>query len=232
MESHVLTRIDGGVAIVTLNRPEKRNALSIELRLELAGALNRLSADEAVCVLVLTGAGSAFCSGMDTSQFGGDAANRTALVESTEALFGALAAVQVPLIAAVNGPALAGGFALAAACDVRLAGPDASFGTPEIRLGIPASYAALLRTVPDHVARELAFTGRTVGADEALALGIVREIAVDVVARATAMATAMAAYGRKVLVATKGIVAAGNGDAARAREAELEVFRRAMLRPE
>ncbi len=225
----VVTEVAEGVAVVTLNRPDKRNALSIELRHELASALARAGTDESVCAVVLTGAGPAFCAGMDTSQFGGDAANRRALFDSTQVLFDAVAAVPVPLIAAVNGPALGGGFALAAGCDVRFASLSASFGVPEIKLGIPSSYASLLLTVPDQVARELAFTGRIVGADDALALGIVREVHADVLARARAVAAEMAQHGRRVLETTKTLVRRGNGDPERAWVAEMELFRQVVL---
>src|SRR5213593_2862108 len=109
MSELVLTACTNGVATVTLNRPEKRNALSIELRLALADAFDRVGADGDVSVVVVTGAGTAFCAGMDRSQFGGDDANRNALYTSTTGLFEALARVPVPVIAAVNGPALGGG---------------------------------------------------------------------------------------------------------------------------
>src|SRR5689334_14490638 len=105
-----------GVARVTLDRPEKRNALSIELRVELAAALE---AADAGC-LILTGAGPAFCAGMDVTQFGGDRAHKERLVETSERLFEILARLPVPVVAAVNGPAVAGGFALALLCDVRI----------------------------------------------------------------------------------------------------------------
>src|ERR671937_2779672 len=109
------------VAVVTMRRPEKRNALSIELRTELADAFNHLSRDEGVGCVVLTGAGSAFCSGMDTSQFGGDRAHRERLVETSTLAFEAVGECARPIVAAVNGPALAGGFALALLCDLRVA---------------------------------------------------------------------------------------------------------------
>src|SRR6185503_14513899 len=131
MSALVMTSSSDGVATVTLNRPDKRNALSIELRHELAGALDQVGSDQEVSVVVLTGAGTAFCAGMDRSQFGGDDANREALYESTTRLFDSLARVPLPTIAAVNGPALGGGSALAALCDVRLAAPSATFGHPE-----------------------------------------------------------------------------------------------------
>src|SRR5438445_8912542 len=127
MPESVLTVVADGVATVTMNRPEKRNALSLELRRALADVFDGLGADPAVAVVVLTGAGTAFCAGMDRSQFAGDRANREALYETSIRLFSSVARIPLPTIAAVNGPALGGGSALAAACDVRLASPSATF---------------------------------------------------------------------------------------------------------
>ena len=233
MSELVLTDTSDAVATITLNRPEKRNALSIELRSRLADALAAAGGDPAVAVVVLTGAGSAFCAGMDRTQFGGDAENRTALYETTRRLFDTLTKLPVPTIAAVNGPALGGGFDLACVCDVRVAAPTATFGHPEIALGIPPSYGALLRALPDQLAREMALTGRTVGADEAAALGIVREVHADVIARAHAIAREMAAHGRAVLEQTKRIMLeAGAGVSERAFEAEMELFRSVLFKDE
>src|SRR6266568_4878363 len=99
MSSLVLTTSADGITTVTLNRPEKRNALSIDLRRALADAFDRAGADPEVSVVVVTGAGTAFCAGMDRTQFGGDAANREALYESTTRLFSSLTRVPVPVIA-------------------------------------------------------------------------------------------------------------------------------------
>src|SRR4051794_25409583 len=107
-----------GVARLTLNRPEKRNALSLELRTELADALEREAANEAIRCLILTGAGSAFCSGMDITQFGGAREHKERIVETSTRLFSVLAQLPVSALAAVNGPAVAGGFALACLCDI------------------------------------------------------------------------------------------------------------------
>src|SRR3954470_21732598 len=120
------------VALVTLRRPEKRNALSIALRLELAKVFAELSSDEAVGCVVLTGAGTAFCSGMDTTQFGGNLEHRRQLVETSTVAFEAVGDCRRPIVAAVNGPALAGGFALSLLCDLRIAAPTAVFGYPEL----------------------------------------------------------------------------------------------------
>jgi enoyl-CoA hydratase/carnithine racemase len=166
------------VAVVTLERPEKRNALSIDLRVELADAFQRLSGDDAVHCVMLTGAGAAFCAGMDVSQFGGDAGHRKQLVETSTGAFRAVGRCPKPVLAAVNGPALAGGFALALLCDLRIASETATFGYPELPIGIPPSYAAARAALSPAVARELCLTGRVVDAVEALRLGIVSEVCV------------------------------------------------------
>ena len=192
------------VAVVTLQRPEKRNALSIDLRVELADAFGRLSEDEGVGCVVLTGAGSAFCSGMDTDQFGGSVENRKRLVETSTLAFEAVGNCQRPVIAAVNGPALAGGFALALLCDLRVAHDSATFGYPELPRGIPPSYAAARAVLPATVAQELCLTGRIVRAREAQRMGIVREVvAEDALARATKLATRIAAMPRRAILETK-----------------------------
>jgi len=198
-----LERIDQ-VAVVTLRRPEKRNALSIELRLELADAFGSLSDDEGVGCVVLTGAGSVFCSGMDTSQFGGDRAHRRRLVETSTLAFQAVGDCRRPVVAAVNGPALAGGFALALLCDLRVASSTASFGYPELPRGIPPSYAAARAVLPATVAQELCLTGRIVSATEAQKLGIVREVVSgEVLPRAVELARRIAALPRRAVLETK-----------------------------
>jgi enoyl-CoA hydratase/carnithine racemase len=171
--------LTSGVARITLRREDQRNALSITLRRELAGALHRAGAGRRAGCTLITGAGSTFCAGMDVTQFGGDAANRLAIAESTEVFFRALLDHPVPLVAAVNGAALGGGFVLALLCDIRIAAASASFGFPEAARGIPPSYAAARAALPPAVARDLALTGRVVGADEALALGVVSRVVPD-----------------------------------------------------
>jgi enoyl-CoA hydratase/carnithine racemase len=193
-----------GVALVTLNRPEKRNALSIELRVEIGEAFTALGSDGDVGCIVLTGAGPAFCSGMDTTQFGGDAENKRRLVETSTLAFDAVGNCPRPVVAAVNGPAVAGGFALALLCDLRVAGPGARFGYPELPHGIPPSYAAARSALPAAVAQDLCLTGRPVDAAEALRLGIVREVSDgDPAARGVELAAELAAMPRDAVLATK-----------------------------
>src|SRR5882724_1200275 len=146
-EQHVtITTIDG-YAVITLDRSAKRNALSFAMRRRLADALAALAEDGDVACLILTGAAPDFCAGMDLSAFGGDAANRHEIVESSTALFTALATFPKPLVAAVEGRALGGGLGLVLACDIRLAGCGAVFGVPEVRFGAAGGFAALRAAV-------------------------------------------------------------------------------------
>jgi enoyl-CoA hydratase/carnithine racemase len=205
-KGHGLLSIErrGEVAVVTLRRPEKRNALSIELRLEIADAFGHLSDDSDVGCVVLTGAGPAFCSGMDTDQFGGDLAHRKHLVETSTVAFEAIGECRRPIVAAVNGPAIAGGFALALLCDLRIASSSAVFGYPELPRGIPPSYAAARAVLPATVAQDLCLTGRLVKAGEAQKLGIVREVVRDdLPARALELADRIAGLPRKAILETK-----------------------------
>ena len=167
---------DGAAAVVTLNRPEKRNALSLELRAELTDALNALSGDDAVRCLVLTGADPAFCAGMDTTEFGGDRAHKERIVELSVSLFRALGNCPKPIVAAINGPAVAGGFAVALLCDMRLASTEARMGFLENRRGIPPSYAAARAALPAALAADLCLTGRLLEPEEAQRLGVVAEV--------------------------------------------------------
>lgn len=193
------------VAVVTLQRPEKRNALSIDLRIELAESFGALSEEAEVGAVVLTGAGPAFCSGMDVTQFGGDRAHKEKLVETSLASFRAVGNCLKPVVAAVNGPALAGGFALALLCDLRVASEDASFGFPELPRGIPPSYAAARAALPLPVAAELTLTGRLLDAFGALRMGIVEAVhpADELMPRALELAGRIASGPRGAIAETK-----------------------------
>ena len=160
------------------------------------GPTPRGDGDEELACMVLTGAGTAFCAGMDVTQFGGDEANRRRIVEASTAAFGAMARMPLPAVAAVNGPAIAGGFALALYCDVRVASETARFGFGELPRGIPPSYAAARSTLPAALAAELCLTGRLVHAAEAADLGIVSEVVEPeaLMPRALAIAEAIAAH--------------------------------------
>ena len=193
---------DGAAALVTLNRPEKRNALSIELRIAIADAFERLVADPGVSAIGITGAGTAFCAGMDITQFGGDMAHRRELVDSSVRCFRAVAECPKPTVALLNGPAIAGGFALALLCDVRVAAASARCGFPEVGRYIPPSYAAAAWSLAPAVARDLCLTGRVIGAQEARELGVVSRITDDhgiLRELAAAPATATAEVKRRIL---------------------------------
>jgi enoyl-CoA hydratase/carnithine racemase len=193
------------VAVVTLQRPEKRNALSIDLRVELTDAFAGLGEDQEVGAIVLTGAPPAFCSGMDTTQFGGDRAHRERLVETSIGCFRAVSGCLKPTVAAVNGPALAGGFALALLCDLRLAAEEASFEFPELPRGIPPSYAAARAALPAPVAAELTLTGRLLDAAGALRMGIVGAVYPpdELMPRAVELAGRIASAPRQATTQTK-----------------------------
>lgn len=193
----------GGVAVVTLERPEKRNALSIEMRAGLRDALVELGGDGVTACIVLTGRGSAFCSGLDRR----DLVERPAEVAASDAplSFAAVAECPKPLLAAVNGPAVAGGFALALHCDIRLAAAEAVFGFLGHAKGIAPGYAAARSVLAPGIARDLSLTGRVVSAEEALQLGIVSEVrpAAELLPRTLALAEELAQAPLPMLLETK-----------------------------
>lgn len=194
-----------GVALVTLDRPERKNALSTELRRQGNALLATLAEDEDVRALVVTGAGDVFSAGFDLGEFGPameDPALAEQLWATSDEWHQRWHAFPVPTIAAVNGPALAGGFDLAVLCDLRVAGPTATFAHPEIAFG-DVVYGPLHDLVGGAVARDLCLTGRRIDAQEAVRLGLVREVVDDPVAAAVALATQVATSPRETLVRTK-----------------------------
>ena len=195
-----------GVATLTLNRPEKKNALSIALRDEVSDALEALGADDAVKVVVITGAGDTFSAGFDLREFDrlDDEAFAKTLWASSDRWHRACIEFSLPLLAAVNGPALAGGLDLAVMCDVRVAADTARFAHPEISFG-DVVYGPLHDIVGGAVARDLCFTGRAVDAREALRLHLVSSVvpAAALPAEAERFATQIARAPRDVLRRTK-----------------------------
>lgn len=166
-----------GVVTLTLDRPEKKNALSIALRDEMSDALHELADDPHVKVVVVTGAGEVFCSGFDLDEFqridDRDFAER--LWSSSDRFHRAVLDFPLPTVAAVNGPALAGGFDLAVMCDLRIAASTAWFAHPE-RTFTEIVYGPLHDLVGGGLARELAFTDRRIDAEEAHAVHLVSEV--------------------------------------------------------
>jgi methylglutaconyl-CoA hydratase len=172
---------DGRVATITLNRPEKRNAINFELIDDLLRSLAEVAKSDAL-VVILTGAGKAFCSGMDLDNLkallGRSPQQNLQDSQTMVRLFRALYEFPKVTIAAVNGAAIAGGTGLALLCDFTLAVPEAKFGYTEVRIGfVPAIVSTfLLRQVGEKQARDLLLTGRLFGADEAARMGLINEI--------------------------------------------------------
>jgi methylglutaconyl-CoA hydratase len=202
--------LDSGVATITLNRPEKRNAISFELIDDLLQALEEVEKSGAL-VLILTGAGKAFCSGMDLenlkSLLGRTPQQNLHDSETMVRLFRSLYEFPKVTIAAVNGPAIAGGTGLALLCDFTLAVPEAKFGYTEVRIGfVPAIVSTfLLRQTGEKYARDLLLTGRIIGAEEAARMGLVNEITEpqNLMARARALAAQLMENSPSSLRATK-----------------------------
>lgn len=179
--SVVRYEVAGASARVTIDREEKRNALNVEVMRDLRGAFATARADDAVRVVVLTGAGErAFCAGGDLGGFTGSESK----VEQHHArgelvsLFQDMVGLGKPIVARVNGHALAGGFGLMCACDLIVAADSATFGMPEIDSGLwPHIITAVVRRwVPERLALELMMTGRRIDADEAMRWGIVNRV--------------------------------------------------------
>ena len=194
-------------AVLTLNRPEKRNALSVALRDAISDALDDLAHDEQMKCVVFTGAGSVFCAGFDLTEFtraADDDVFGRELWASSDRYHDTVLRFPLPTIAAVNGPALAGGFDLAILCDLRIASTTARFTHPERTFG-EVVYGPLHDLVGGAVARELTIGGRELDAREALAVHLIGEVVEpDALAAATDAAVArVCAAPRDVLVRTK-----------------------------
>ena len=170
----------GRVGIITINRPDKRNALNIKTREEGAALLDELRNDDSVGVVVITGAGDkAFIAGADIAEFAGRTASMQRDVMTGRSLFTAIDSFPKPVIAMVNGYCLGGGCELALACDIRIASESASFGQPEINLGIipgGGGTQRLTRLVGEGKAMELILTGEIIDARTAFSIGLVNHV--------------------------------------------------------
>src|ERR671914_2976940 len=181
-QSPVIYAVEGAVALVTMNRPEKRNALNDELVAALKDALRDADARDDVRAVVITGAGADFCSGADLSAL--QKISESSVTENLEdarglmELYALVRRVRVPVVAAVRGRALAGGCGLATACDIVLAARSARFGYPEVKIGfVPAMVMAILRrNVSEKRAFELLTRGTEISAEEAERIGLVNQV--------------------------------------------------------
>lgn len=187
---HLLCDVEDGVAVITMNRPEKRNALSNELTPAFREALLSLDLDPTVRCVIVTGAGTAFCSGGDVSGMGGNASGPVSspeagirqLQQGQEALTLRLFELSKPTIAVLPGPAAGAGLSIALACDLRVAAESAFVATAFGNIGASGDYGGswlLTRLVGNSRAKELYFTGRRISSKEALALGIFNEVVPD-----------------------------------------------------
>src|SRR3954468_22768217 len=211
----VLTERRDNVLLITLNRPDARNAVNGALAQGVADALDELDDTRELQAGVLTGAGKGFSAGMDLKAF---VAGERPYVEGRGFAGIVQGPPRKPLIAAVEGWAVAGGFEIALACDLIVAARDARFGIPEVKRGLVAAGGALIRLprrIPYHLAMELALTGDPISAERAHAVGIVSRLAEPGAALTAALelASAIAANGPLAVDASKRILVADEGDA-------------------
>jgi enoyl-CoA hydratase len=204
----VLTERRDNVLVITLNRPEARNAVNLPLAEGIAAGLDELDADDGLSVGVLTGAGGFFCAGMDLKAF---VTGERPWVGDRGFAGIVQRASRKPLIAAVEGFAVAGGFEIALACDLIVAAAGAKFGVPEVKRSLVAAGGALLRLpqrMPYGLAMELALTGDTITAERAAELGVVNRVAEQGAALDAALdlAAAISKNGPLALAATKEVL--------------------------
>lgn len=203
MSDPVLFDVRDRVAVITVNDPDRRNAVTVEISAGLRAAVRRAEADSAVHAVVVTGAGKAFCAGADLSALGDAAEDGLRRIYDG---FLAVADCALPTVAAVNGPAVGAGLNLAMACDVRIAGPAAVFDPRFQKLGLHPGGGAtwmLQRAVGPQVARAALLFGMRFDADTAVRHGLALEVADDSVTAALELAAGPAAAPRDVVIATK-----------------------------
>jgi methylglutaconyl-CoA hydratase len=216
MKTLIVNEVDG-VRRITLNRPERRNAMTPEMQAELIAAMEEAAASECR-VVVFAGAGESFCAGLDLSALqqmnNKSAAEHTADAERIARLFRTLYELPKPTIAVVQGAAIAGGTGLATICDFTLAVPGAKFGYTEVRIGfVPAVVSAFLTLqIGEKQARDLLLTARVFTSEEALKLGLVNEVAERhaLEARLLELIGVLKANSPEALAATKRLLAAQN----------------------
>jgi enoyl-CoA hydratase len=194
------------ILLITLNRPEKRNALHPDLIVELTGKLSSAADDASINVIVITGAGPSFCAGLDLGfLLSQDYEGKIGYLDTVFAMFQQIYTQPQPVIAAINGPAMAGGFDLAVMCDFRLCSPSATFAQTEILLGLTQMIYPLYKIIGLGRAKELAMTGETINADEAHRCGLVNHVCApeELLDRSITLAETLAARPRQALLETK-----------------------------
>ncbi len=229
---HILVGIENAIATITFNRPKALNALNSALLTELSQAVDDLAADDGVAVLVLTGMGDkAFVAGADINELAElNPLQAKYFAAKGQGVIDKISALDIPVIAAVNGYALGGGAEMALGCDFIYASDNASFGLPETNLGLIPGFGGtqrLARLIGPNRAKELIFSGKIIGADEALSMGIVnRLLEADALMPAVLeMAAVLVAKGRVSLRAAKQAVDNGmNVDLATGLKIEQDAF--------
>jgi methylglutaconyl-CoA hydratase len=220
--------VSGGVATLTLDSPQNRNALSAALMAELAAGLSAAVADDAVRVMVLSHAGRVFCSGADLKATAAASGASDMPIASLPALLTALAASPKPVIARVGGPARAGGIGLIAACDIALAGRSATFAFTEVRLGVvPAVISVpVLPLLAPRAAREMFLTGEVFDAARAAEIGLVSRVVddADLDAEVARYADLLALGAPGALAATKHLLSHPSADYAAMSELSADRF--------
>ncbi len=212
MNDVLLVETTGPVTTLTLNRPDKRNALNLDLLGKLRAAVARTGADATQRILVLRGAGPVFCAGLDLAE-AADTKSAHESAERIEAALHALATTRLMTVAAVQGAAMAGGAGLMSACDFAVATADAKLGFPEVRRGIvPALIMTFLRRqLREREVRELLLLGKPCTADHALAIGLINRIVADEAALATdvqSLVSSLLQGGPETLAETKRLLTA------------------------
>lgn len=207
-EPAVLTDVADGVMTITINRPAAKNAVNKDVAVGIAAALDQLDADENTHVVILTGAGGTFCSGMDLKAF---VTGETPYIEGRGFAGMVQRSTDKPLIAAVEGYALAGGCELAITCDLIVAADNSKFGIPEVKRGLAAAAGGLVRLprqIPSRVAMEMALTGDFMDADRALSLGLINQVAPagEALAQAKALAAKIAENGPLAVKRSKQVI--------------------------
>ncbi|MFZ4617589.1 MAG: enoyl-CoA hydratase/isomerase family protein [Rectinemataceae bacterium] len=214
-KQRILVEVTGGIATLTINRPEALNALDAATLEELLVALSGIAADRSLRAAILTGAGKAFVAGADiTAMSGMSPAGARAFGQRGQAVFSALEKLPIPIIAAVNGYALGGGLELALACDFIYASQAAKFGLPETTLGLIPGFGGskrLARLIGPNRARELILTGRAIDAATALAWGLVNALydPEELLPKAREAAERMAAAGPRAVASAREALAFG-----------------------
>ncbi|MGA9772798.1 MAG: enoyl-CoA hydratase/isomerase family protein [Blastocatellia bacterium] len=205
-EPFVLSEREGAIVVLTLNRPDKSNSLHPDLVRQLSAALESAEADSSLNVVVITGAGRSFSAGLDLELLiNWTMEEKLAYLDTVTTMFRRVWMLPQPVIGAINGAAIAGGFDLAAFCDIRLAASEALFGQAEINIGLTQIIHPLYKSIGLARAKELAMTGRNISAEEAYRIGLANHVypREELMERAMEMARLLAGKARRALFETK-----------------------------